>query len=284
MEVELTPKQKENSRKDAVVLNNLSQIVVLSEGILQSLSNVQASGSNLYRHKFKVHTKNYRKLLVGTLNNYYDVMETGGVGDAFILQMKQDAALHAMIPDLNYEQKKQVAQFMESLINGPAVPETLEEENEELHQEEVIEAEKLEVDDDDDLTDEQRELKAMLEEDGTFPLEDKTEEVVSEDDDEDLTEEQRELKAMLEGAADEVEEEVSQEILASVSAAVSPAEYEEIMAQETAPGRSEKEVINSVIDRIAHRKGVDNELYAFSGTNKTPDEKGNLVFNFKLKM
>lgn len=305
MEVELTTKQKENNRKDSIVLDNLSTITVLSEAILQSMTAIQSSGSVLYRHKFKQNTKRYRKDVVGLLNNYYDVMESGGVGDAFILQMKQDSSLHSAISGLSFNHKKKVAMFISDMLENPEKPIEVEDVNVSNTDPDTIpnqvdpeHTEEKEM----TLTKEQKEMMDLMGIDS-----DKVEEAVTKQEEvaevkeqgEELNDEQKDFKDLMDSIESKAVAEaagISQDeakkalegqspiIPQHLNFEVNPEEYTAIMKEEQSIDKTEQEVLTAVINRLSHRKGIDVEFYQFVGTNKEPNENGDLIFNFQLKL
>ena len=278
----------EKVKKDQILLESMSNIIASSEVIMSSLSKIQNSGSPIYRQRYKQQTKSYRKECVNTLNNYYDMMETGGVSDLFLSETKSKAMIYNQIQELDMDQTLAVGNFMSKLLNPVKKEEVLpvEEMSEDLHKhlpaeetpehkeeiarmKEVIEAPKEEVLE----TIEEVEVKEPADS-GDMSMEELEELYYSDN----ATNEDNPLDEVLNKS--KVKEEEEYKPVVETEIAVSKSDFEKIQNGHANDGVMEEDILKKSLDSVATRGGIDTDLYAFS---KGEQKEGVIVFKFKLK-
>ena len=263
---------KEKAKRDSVVLESMANTVVSSESILKSLSIIQNSGSTLYRHNFKRLTKQFRRECVSVLNNYYDLMDTGGVSDSFIMNMKQKAVLHSKLAELDGEQIRRVGMFIGSMLE-----ESIEKEPESL---EVVEREKeTEVTIDEKIEEVEENIEDLDQQ-----IEDTIDEI-NHAEEEGLDGYDKELDGVdLSTIKNPLDEMVkiggseSYELKKQVEVVIDNVYFQSVQEEIAMEGGLEADILRDTVNSIATRRGVDTTNYVYSSAKPTKDDRLSLIF------
>lgn len=282
-------KAMNKAKRDSIVLDAMAEVTVASETILKALEKMRNSGSSLYKHKFKQLTNQYRKECFGVLNQYYDFMETGGVSDSFIGQMKRLGMLHSAMGDLTNDQVNKVGMFIGEMLEPDPVntiTEHLGTSVEEITKEALDEV--VAVGDGVDIQHEINPVGGVAE----------TNEEVSthhdyEEEEKELTYEDvlgdeevpvhNPLEAEL-NKSKKLESSPAKDVdytpLDKTSVLVSQKEFNIVKQKLATEGVFESDLLKKTLESMSVRNGIDTDMYDFASADPVGD---NLVLNYKLK-
>ncbi|RLI47639.1 hypothetical protein DRO61_07685 [Candidatus Bathyarchaeota archaeon] len=211
-------------KKNSIVLESIGDIVINSEAILKSINKIHNSGSKMYARKFKQFTKNYRVSCVEILNRNYDLMETGGVTDVFLTEMREKSMIVAQITELDRDKVRKLGKFLADML-----------EPEEEVEEEVKEAVEPVIE----------EIEEVIE--SIDEVEDDPVEVVT----------GNLLDKELEKASPDYKP------LDETSIVVSKAEFNDVKESYAKEGVPESDLVKKTLDSVSIRKGIDTDMYNF---------------------